>query len=83
MLISSSSDGNAQLCLEIHYPTALFNVGSPARQSSLEITLLRQLIRILSSNRCFHYPEEKDYFHYLQCYNLDAPSPPEKAVELE
>lgn len=40
-----------------------------------------QLICILSGNRYFRYREEKEDFHCLQCYHLDASPSPEMIVE--
>ena len=40
-----------------------------------------QLVRILSGNRFFHYPEEREDFHCPHCYHADASLPSEKIVE--
>lgn len=40
-----------------------------------------QLVRILSGNRYFRYPEEKEDFHCPHCYHADASLPSDKAVE--
>lgn len=40
-----------------------------------------QLIRILSGNRFFIYPEEREDFHCPHCYHGDSPLPSDKVVE--
>lgn len=40
-----------------------------------------QLIRILSGNRYFHYPEEREDFHCPHCYHAEASLPSDKIVE--
>lgn len=40
-----------------------------------------QLVRILSGNRFFPYPEEREDFHCPHCYHADASLPSEKTVE--
>lgn len=40
-----------------------------------------QLVCITSGNRYFRYREEKEDFHCLQCYHLDASPSPEMIVE--
>ena len=40
-----------------------------------------QLVRILSGNRFFLYPEEKEDFHCPHCYHADASLPSDKIVE--
>ena len=40
-----------------------------------------QLVRILSGNRFFLYPEEKEDFHCPRCYHPDASLPSEKIAE--
>ncbi len=40
-----------------------------------------QLVRILSGNKFFLYPEEKEDFHCPHCYHADASLPSDKIVE--
>lgn len=40
-----------------------------------------QLVRILSGNRFFRYPEEKEDFHCPHCYHVDASLPSDKIAE--
>ena len=40
-----------------------------------------QLVRILSGNRFFLYPEEREDFHCPHCYHVDNAPPAEKTVE--
>lgn len=40
-----------------------------------------QLVRILSGNRFFHYPEEREDFHCPRCYHVNASLPSDKTVE--
>lgn len=40
-----------------------------------------QLVRILSGNRFFHYPEEREDFHCPHCYHVDVSLPSDKNVE--
>ena len=40
-----------------------------------------QLVRIISGNRFFLYPEEKEDFHCPHCYHVGASSPSEKLAD--